>query len=68
MTDITHIEEMLAHQEQQISELNDIVTRQADKIDGLNLRLGRMRDKMNVIEDMAQSSGGEVIVDKPPHY
>ena len=67
MTDITHIEETLAHQEQQISELNDIVTRQADAIDMLKQRLERMRDKMSVIEDMAQS-GDSVIVDKPPHY
>jgi len=75
MTDTTHIEEMLAHQEQQIGELNDIVTKQADEIDMLKQRLARMGDKINEIEETSQSgeSGGLSLIEqaaqnKPPHY
>ncbi len=70
------IEELLAHQEQQINDLSEIVTRQWEQIDALKKRLGAMQDKIEAIEDAAKEGGqdGKLSVsqvaarDKPPHY
>ena len=72
---LNNIEETLAHHEQQIEDLNNIVTKQADEIDALKQRLKGLRDKIDVIEDMARtrnseapSAADQAARDKPPHY
>lgn len=69
---LNHIEEVLAHHEQQINDLNDVVTRQWDEIDTLKKSMVRMRDKIDVLEDRPgdeELSTAEMAErDKPPHY
>lgn len=68
------LEETLAHQEQQIQDLNDVVTKQWAEIDRLTKMLGRLKDK---VEDIEVSKGDdseglsvieEAALNKPPHY
>lgn len=66
---INHIEEILAHQEQEISTLNQMVTRQWDEIDLLKKLVRRLQ------ESLAETGEGEKLTaaeqaarDKPPHY
>lgn len=69
---LNHIEELLAHQEQQIADLSHVVTRQWAEIDGLKKQIGRMQDKIMSLEDAPASEGLSVTEqaarDKPPHY
>ena len=58
------IEITLTHQEQQIAELNDIITDQWKQIEFLNIRLNKVLSKIDLLEN----GGGDVKVDKPPHY
>ena len=74
-TNSTHIEEALAHQEQQISDLNDIVTKQANEIDILKQQLARLNSKLNMVQETSQNGEGESLSvteqaaqNKPPHY
>lgn len=70
-----NMEEMLAHQQRQIDDLSDIVTRQWQEIEALKKRLARLQDKVVTLEE---SGGGEdgkslsvteqALRDKPPHY
>ena len=68
------IEEALAHQEQQIQDLNDVVTKQWAEIDRLNKTLGRLKDKVEEIEVTKNEDGEglsvseEAALNKPPHY
>lgn len=72
--DIQNMQEILAHQEKQIHELNDVVTRQWDEIDMLKKRLNRMQDKIQILEDHSSSDdkplsvSDEAARNKPPHY
>lgn len=69
------VEETLAHQEQQILDLSDMVSRQWDEIDLLKTQLQRLKSKVGTLEDNIPDSDGaglsvsEIAArDKPPHY
>ncbi len=70
-----HIEEALAHQEQQIHDLGEMVNRQWQEIDLLKKQLEKTNAKLGAIEETAGNSQGEDLPpaqqaarDKPPHY
>jgi len=74
---LTKIQEIITHQEQQIQDLSDVVMRQADDLDFLKKKMVRMGEKMQVMEEEARASaqGGEGLsvteqaaLNKPPHY
>lgn len=58
------IEETLAHQGQQISDLSDIVIAQAKEIESLRLELAKLRGKL----EAGDHTSGEQANVKPPHY
>ena len=72
---ITQIEETLAHHEQQVSDLNDVVINQSQDIAALKKLIRRLQDKIEVIENGDGSEDESSISvteqakrDKPPHY
>lgn len=67
---ITHIEEVLMHQEQQINDLSKMVTRQWDEIDLLKKHIRKLQgDVTSVTETAEQLSAAEQSArDRPPHY
>lgn len=71
---LTEIEIKLAHQDQQFSDLNDVVLRQADEIALLKAKLRLAEEKLedfmqNLPDDGKPLSPTEVATrDKPPHY
>lgn len=69
---LTELETALAHHEQQIIEMSDVITDQWKMIDALKRKLDKVVAKM---EHGAQSDGGEALdgierarQDIPPHY
>ena len=70
---LNKIEEMLAHQDRLIEELNDVVSTQMREISGLKNYILQIKDKM---DDFAHSNDGKMPLspgeqaarDKPPHY
>lgn len=61
---IADIEMTLAHQEQTITELNDVVTAQWKEIERLKKSLDKTLAKIEQLQD-----GEEIAADqKPPHY
>lgn len=72
-TKINDLESLLAHQERQIQELNDIVTQQAADIEALKKYVKLTKDKLLEIEGQlepqnALSPTEEAQANKPPHY
>ena len=71
---LNQIEETLAHQEQQISDLSDMVIRQGHEIDALQKQLVKILDKINAgsqnNEDNEKllSASEHAALNKPPHY
>ena len=74
---IVFIEETLAHQEQQIQDLSDMVIRQGDEIVLLNKHILKLNDKIGMMEESASNGGAEgeglsvsemAAMNKPPHY
>ena len=72
---IIDIQTILAHHEQKIEELNEVVTSQWKKIDALQRALERANDKIDQMEFDAKSEDGEKVSSielarrqKPPHY
>lgn len=70
-----HIEELLAHQDRQIQDLNDIVTKQWNEIDRLNKIVGQLSNKINEISISSKEERNDSIsvideakFNKPPHY
>lgn len=63
---LTDIELTLAHQEQTLHDLNDMVTRQWDLIDVLTCRLERQEDMIKRI-DMKDGTNADD-EPPPPHY
>jgi SlyX protein len=59
------METKMAYQENSIKELSDIIYEQQKKIDLLEEKIGFLIDQF---KDVADSSGGEIRNDKPPHY
>ncbi len=66
------IEEELAHQEQKIIDLSDMVTCQWEEINALKKCLAKMQGKINMLEDSPEgeelSIADQAARDKPPHY
>jgi uncharacterized coiled-coil protein SlyX len=66
---INHLEELLTHQEQQISTLSQMVARQWDEIDLLKKRMKKLQeDVADVSETEMLSPAEQSARDKPPHY
>lgn len=66
---ITQIEETLAHQEQEIAALNQMVTRQWDEIDLLKKQVRKLQGTITeVSENQTLSAAEQSARDKPPHY
>lgn len=71
---IDNLEEMLAHQAQEIAELNEVVTTQGQEIDTLKKYIKIKLDKIeNMIDDTDgegdfKSVSDEAAANKPPHY
>ena len=60
---ITELEIRLAHQDQTIAELNEVVTTQWRKIEALERQMGRLREEF---QNSQQNAGGDE--PPPPHY
>ncbi len=70
---LVKIETMLAHQEQQIQDLSDVVGAQRKEIDMLTRRLEKTQAKLLDLQDAggeekALSVTEQALRDKPPHY
>lgn len=67
---ITHIEEVLMHQDQQISALSEAMIRQWSEIDLLKKHIRKLEGELaNVAETTERLSPTEQSAqDKPPHY
>jgi len=62
--DIQNLQETVAHQEQQITDLSDMLVAQSHEIDALKKELLKIQGKMEQMDE-----GGEQAADqKPPHY
>lgn len=69
------IEEVLAHQESQIQDLSDMVVKQGDEIEALKRHIGKLKDKIDILEETSGGGEGEGLsvteiaeMNKPPHY
>lgn len=62
---ILDMETKMAYQENTIKELSDIIYEQQKKIDLLEEKIGILVDQFKAFAD---SSGGGIRDDKPPHY
>ena len=60
---ITALEIRIAHQDQTIAELNDVVTTQWRKIEALERQMNRLREE---VQNSQTERGGEE--PPPPHY
>ncbi|MCB9988699.1 MAG: SlyX family protein [Rhodospirillales bacterium] len=72
---LTTIETQIAHQDQQIQELNAVITEQWKVIDALKAKLLRAEDKLEELRYRSETGDGEGLSpteiaarDKPPHY
>ena len=76
MSDNTDLESLIAHQDKQIQELNEVVTRQWEEIDALKKYMQMTKSKIQELEEnigeLGQQDGMSVsdaaAADKPPHY
>ncbi|QUS57457.1 SlyX family protein [Pseudovibrio brasiliensis] len=62
---IDHLEVHVAHQNETIETLNDVVSNQAQVIDRLVSALGQMKDHLLDIQELVEQSPAN---QKPPHY
>lgn len=73
---INNMEIMLAHQDRQIQELNDLVAKQWEEIDALKIYVRATKSKLDELENNIGEAGddnGLSVSDvaeknKPPHY
>lgn len=63
---ITEIEIKLAHLEQTLNELNDVMVQHSDLLDRLNQRSEQMLQQLELAG--VNESGSAADSDKPPHY
>jgi SlyX protein len=61
---IDELEMRLAHQDKTIAELNDVITSQWKKIEGMEWQLRRFGEELEALE----ASEGPAANQKPPHY
>ncbi len=62
---IDELEMHVAHQNETIETLNDVVSNQAQVVDRLVSALGQMKDHLLDIQDLVDQSPAS---QKPPHY
>lgn len=72
-TTIDDLETLITHQDKQIQELNDVVTKQWSEIDALKKYMLMTKSKIQELEDNMGPKEGMSISDeaeanKPPHY
>ncbi len=75
-SDINNLQMMIAHQDKQIQELNDVVIAQGKEIDALKKHIQMTKSKLAEIEnnigDLGQDTNMSIIdeaaANKPPHY
>lgn len=71
---LNKIEATIAHQEQQISDLSEMITQQWKEIDTLKLRLKKAQERLGEMTPSLENereglSVSEIAaLDKPPHY
>ncbi|UCG71680.1 MAG: SlyX family protein [Chromatiales bacterium] len=63
---LTEIEIKVAHLEQSLNELNDVLVRQQSYIDALERGFERLVDRLQAGNETQTDS--DPAVDKPPHY
>jgi len=63
---LTEIEIKIAHMEQSLGELSDVLYRQQSLLDRLELRFNELRQRVSVTADGQENS--EPTDEKPPHY
>lgn len=64
--DLINLQTKLAHQENTLDALNEVVVRQQQQIDALEKLCAELRDKLLSLSDTAGTVGGEDA--PPPHY
>ena len=62
-TRIDTLESHIAHQDEMLSELNEIITRQQKNLDAINAQFDRFIDRFEAMETQSP-----VPVKAPPHY
>lgn len=60
------VEELLAHREQELADLSDMVTQQWSRIETLEQELTRTKDRIVTLED--DVGEGPAADQKPPHW
>jgi len=63
---LTEIEIKIAHMEQSLGELSDVLYRQQSLLDRLELRFNELRQRVSVTADGQENS--DPTDEKPPHY
>ena len=63
---LTEIEIRIAHMEQSLGELSDVLYRQQSLLDRLELRFNELRQRVSVTADGQENS--DPTDEKPPHY
>ncbi|MEZ5902368.1 MAG: SlyX family protein [Alphaproteobacteria bacterium] len=71
--EISDLQSLIAHQDKQIQELNDVVTKQWAEIDALKKYMQMTKSKIQELEyslgqDKPMSVSEEAAANKPPHY
>lgn len=65
-TRLQAVEELLAHREQELADLSDMVTQQWSRIETLERELTRTKDRIVTLED--DVGDGPAANQKPPHW
>lgn len=63
--EVIELQSKLSFQEQALAELNEVLVSQQRQIDGLQLQLKILQDRLQEIEDSAPADTQD---EKPPHY
>ncbi len=66
-TRITNIESSVAFQDRTIEELSEEIRRQQHEIDDLKVQYAKVMARLDSVEQPSES-GGEPVVEIPPHY
>ena len=64
---VTELETLLTHQQRIISELNEVIIQQAQRLDELLLRIGQLDGKLDGLQDQLVEQRN-LEDEKPPHY
>lgn len=72
---IQKLEETLAHQEQQIADLSEMLILQGREIAALTREISKLKSKLEMVQDTLEESTGtplsvteQAARNKPPHY